>query len=294
MLALCGIAATFYWTDWAHAHGSVMFRVFVISGIAFVLCVGYLVFAHDTPKPISPPPIPEMKMEASGYIMRSPQIGTVHGNVYLGDQSPIHSVATPIPTPARPEPVIPHLVWTPRFKYIEYMPGDAAWREVQYLTGGSSYEALLIAITNPMPSPGQPPLEAPDLAAHIVFTSMLAVERTIETPVSRAHWMDHPSNEITLAVGETGRIVVCVENYGQWVAYANARQRAGEINDPFYDPFFPLAPKILIPTEQVFGFVRIDITLYSSSLNRVIQAKKYRLRRTNNHRWGVEEMSDET
>ncbi len=159
---------------------------FVLVGAAMF---AYAAFGHKEPEKPS--------MKAKGDIVRSPQIGAVHGDVYMGDHSPVRT--EPL---ADPKTEIPRLViHGPKLVHL-----DSESRVFSRCTQATvGVPGIIVRVENPAASIGERGLEAKGVRARINF---FRPDGELITTSEYAHWLDIFENRTNIPAGESKTLVV--------------------------------------------------------------------------------------
>jgi hypothetical protein len=155
-----------------------------------------------------------MKMEAEGDVVRSPQFGTVHGDVYLGDKSPVsqpQNITAPLVPKSEKKPV---LVISERSgaRELTYDSDDALWKD-----DSNGKRMLVIPVTNPIPEDGGESIKANRISVHLVFK----FESHLVMDFERAYWVGESSNEVDFIAGKKRNVLIGYQKNNEWCSFEN-------------------------------------------------------------------------
>ena len=160
--------------------------------------------------PQPPPNTPEMKMKAEREIVRSPQIGTVHGDVYMGDLA--HVNPAPLPESISEVKIPRLLIRSPK---RDYLASESQW----FSRSGRGMPGMTVVVENPEATVGHQGIEATGVRAKIKF---LRHDGELLGTSEYAHWLDILENRTNISVGESRVLVVGLySNPKVWQYFSN-------------------------------------------------------------------------
>ena len=135
----------------------------------------------------------------------------------------------------------PRLECSLEWRYLSFDLGRGAWREDNF--SPTRLHSLIVCAKNPIAPLGERGLTTPPLAAHLRLSS---ASRSVE--VDRAYWLGQDVNEVTLAPGKSGGIVVGSFDQAYWVSYANPHSAS---------PFQGILPEVISPLGEKHAIPRV-------------------------------------
>ena len=251
------------WPSFLTSHPSYVLAFAALGGLAVLL--GFLMLRRTEAKP-------SFRGSTLGTITNTSPI-----NVTVG---PFNMNANPVlPSPDSGAPNTPTLapreerqarIWTQGAEEAKI-----GYSQLRIWTrNGGEAPALLVWVENKAPDVGElPSADARSLVASIVF---YATNGTLLHQVSRAYWLDHPINRISLKIGHRSAVVVGVFEDGILHTYENSvsrltQRRSRRVPD-LYEPVPPHADDI-----DLGSSVDAVVTVLSEATGETVTRSRYRL-----------------